>query len=192
MMRKTKPTYSTLTDNNVKGIFAYIVELNGFPIPNVEGNLVDYSFTLLNGQRRLPQSIINMLEHYTVEETNKRLAETMILMYGEKWKRQEELLQYEITGNKRTVTEKVKDNGTNKQDTTDTKKVSAYDSETFVNDSQDTFNANGTNTNDKDRKLEETLENYQGIDPAIERMQNRLIYDIIFTDVQRFVVLELY
>lgn len=192
MIRKTKPTYSTLTDNNVKGIFAYIVELNGFPIPNVDGNLVDYSFTLLNGQRRLPQSIINMLEHYTVEETNKRLAETMILMYGEKWKRQEELLQYEITGNKRTVTEKVKDNGTNTQDTTDTKKVSAYDSETFVNDSQDTFNANGTNTNDKDRTLEETLENYQGIDPAIERMQNRLIYDIMFTDVQRFVVLELY
>lgn len=192
MMRKTKPTYATLTDNNVKGIFTYIVELNGFPIPNVDGNLVDYSFTLLNGQRRLPQSIINMLEHYTVEETNKRLAETMILMYGEKWKRQEELLQYEITGNKRTVTEKVKDNGTNTQDTTDTKKVSAYDSETFVNDSQDTFNANGTNTNDKDRTLEETLENYQGIDPAIERMQNRLIYDIIFTDVQRFVVLELY
>lgn len=192
MMRKTKPTYSTLTDNNVKGIFAYIIELNGFPIPNVDGNLVDYSFTLLNGQRRLPQSIINMLEHYTVEETNKRLAETMILMYGEKWKRQEELLQYEITGNKRTVTEKVKDNGTNTQDTTDTKKVSAYDSETFVNDSQDTFNASGTNTNDKDRTLEETLENYQGIDPAIERMQNRLIYDIMFTDVQRFVVLELY
>lgn len=192
MIRKTKPTYSTLTDNNVKGIFTYIVELNGFPIPNVDGNLVDYSFTLLNGKRRLPQSIINMLEHYTVEETNKRLAETMILMYGEKWKRQEELLQYEITGNKRTVTEKVKDNGTNTQDTTDTKKVSAYDSETFVNDSQDTFNANGTNTNDKDRTLEETLENYQGIDPAIERMQNRLIYDIMFTDVQRFVVLELY
>lgn len=192
MIRKTKPTYSTLTDNNVKGIFAYIVELNGFPIPNVDGNLVDYSFTLLNGQRRLPQSIINMLERYTVEETNKRLAETMILMYGEKWKRQEDLLQYEITGNKRTVTEKVKDNGTNTQNTTDTKKVSAYDSETFVNDSQDTFNANGTNTNDKDRTLEETLENYQGIDPAIERMQNRLIYDIMFTDVKRFVVLDLY
>ena len=192
MKRKSKLTYNHLVENSNKGLFENLVELSSFPVQGVDGKLVDATFTTLNGSKRLPKAVISLLEEYDVDETNKRLAEMVSLMFAEKWARQNELLEYEVFGDKRTVKEKILDLGSQGGKATETNKVSAYDSDEFVNDNQKETQLDNTSSNDKNRLLEETLNKSSELDAMLDRLQNRLIYDTIFSDIQRFVTLDIY
>lgn len=191
-MRRSKLTYNDLLAKSTKGLFENLVELSSFPIQNVDGKLVDETFSTLNGSKRLPKAVVTLLETYTADETNKRLAEMLSLMYAEKWTRQNELLEFEVFGDKRTVTEKINDVGNAGTKATETDKVSAYDTDEFVNDKQRETQANNDTKNDRDRLLEETLNKSSELNDMLDRLQDRLIYDTIFSDVKRFVTLDIY
>lgn len=191
-MRRSKLTYNDLLAKSTKGLFENLVELSSFPIQNVDGKLVDQTFATLNGSKRLPKAVLSLLDEYTADETNKRLAEMLSLMYAEKWTRQNELLEFEVFGDKRTVTEKINDVGTAGTKATETDKVSAYDTDEFVNDKQKETQADNDTKNNRDRVLEETLNKSSELNDMLDRLQDRLIYDTIFTDVKRFVTLDIY
>lgn len=191
-MRRSKLTYNDLLAKSTKGLFENLVELSSFPIQNVDGKLVDETFSTLNGSKRLPKAVLTLLETYTADETNKRLAEMLSLMYAEKWTRQNELLEFEVFGDKRTVTEKINDVGKAGTKATETDKVSAYDTDEFVNEKQKETQADNDTKNDRDRVLEETLNKSSELDATLDRLQDRLIYDTIFSDVKRFVTLDIY
>lgn len=191
-MRRSKLTYNDLLAKSTKGLFENLVELSSFPIQNVNGKLVDETFSTLNGSKRLPKAVLTLLETYTADETNKRLAEMLSLMYAEKWTRQNELLEFEVFGDKRTVTEKINDVGKAGTKATETDKVSAYDTDEFVNEKQKETQADNDTKNDRDRVLEETLNKSSELNDMLDRLQDRLIYDTIFSDVKRFVTLDIY
>lgn len=191
-MRRSKLTYNDLLAKSTKGLFENLVELSSFPIQNVDGKLVDATFSTLNGSKRLPKAVLTLLETYTADETNKRLAEMLSLMYAEKWARQNELLEFEVFGDKRTVTEEINDIGTAGTKATETDKVSAYDTDEFVNEKQKETQADNDTKNDRNRVLEETLNKSSELNDMLDRLQDRLIYDTIFTDVRRFVTLDIY
>lgn len=191
-MRRSKLTYNDLLAKSTKGLFENLVELSSFPIQNVDGKLVDETFSTLNGSKRLPKAVVTLLETYTADETNKRLAEMLSLMYAEKWTRQNELLEFEVFGDKRTVTEKINDVGKAGTKATETDKVSAYDTDEFVNEKQKETQADNDTKNDRDRVLEETLNKSSELNDMLDRLQDRLIYDTIFSDVKRFVTLDIY
>lgn len=191
-MRRSKLTYNDLLAKSTKGLFENLVELSSFPIQNVNGKLVDETFSTLNGSKRLPKAVLTLLETYTADETNKRLAEMLSLMYAEKWTRQNELLEFEVFGDKRKVTEKINDVGKAGTKATETDKVSAYDTDEFVNEKQKETQADNDTKNDRDRVLEETLNKSSELNDMLDRLQDRLIYDTIFTDVKRFVTLDIY
>lgn len=191
-MRRSKLTYNDLLAKSTKGLFENLVELSSFPIQNVDGKLVDQTFATLNGSKRLPKAVLSLLETYTADETNKRLAEMLSLMYAEKWTRQNELLEFEVFGDKRKVTEKINDVGKAGTKATETDKVSAYDTDEFVNEKQKETQADNDTKNDRDRVLEETLNKSSELNDMLDRLQDRLIYDTIFTDVRRFVTLDIY
>lgn len=113
-------------------------------------------------------------------------------MYAEKWTRQNELLEFEVFGDKRKVTEKINDVGKAGTKATETDKVSAYDTDEFVNEKQKETQADNDTKNDRDRVLEETLNKSSELNDMLDRLQDRLIYDTIFTDVKRFVTLDIY
>lgn len=113
-------------------------------------------------------------------------------MYAEKWTRQNELLEFEVFGDKRTVTEKINDVGKAGTKATETDKVSAYDTDEFVNEKQKETQADNDTKNDRDRVLEETLNKSSELDATLDRLRDRLIYDTIFEDVKRFVTLDIY
>lgn len=191
-MRRSELTYNDLLAKSTKGLFENLVELSSFPIQNVDGKLVDQTFATLNGSKRLPKAVLTLLETYTADETNKRLAEMLNLMYAEKWTRQNELLEFEVFGDKRTVTEEINDTGTAGTTATETDKVSAYDADEFVNEKQRETQADNDTKNDRNRVLEETLNKSSELNDMLDRLQDRLIYDTIFTDVKRFVTLDIY
>lgn len=191
-MRRSELTYNDLLAKSTKGLFENLVELSSFPIQNVDGKLVDQTFSTLNGSKRLPKAVLTLLETYTADETNKRLAEMLSLMYAEKWTRQNELLEFEVFGDKRTVTEEINDTGTAGTTATETDKVSAYDTDEFVNEKQKETQADNDTKNDRNRVLEETLNKSSELNDMLDRLQDRLIYDTIFTDVKRFVTLDIY
>lgn len=191
-MRRSELTYNDLLAKSTKGLFENLVELSSFPIQNVDGKLVDQTFATLNGSKRLPKAVLTLLETYTADETNKRLAEMLSLMYAEKWTRQNELLEFEVFGDKRKVTEKINDVGKAGTKATETDKVSAYDTDEFVNEKQKETQADNDTKNDRDRVLEETLNKSSELNDMLDRLQDRLIYDTIFTDVKRFVTLDIY
>lgn len=191
-MRRSKLTYNDLLAKSTKGLFENLVELSSFPIQNVDGKLIDQTFATLNGSKRLPKAVLTLLETYTADETNKRLAEMLSLMYAEKWTRQNELLEFEVFGDKRKVTEKINDVGKAGTKATETDKVSAYDTDEFVNEKQKETQADNDTKNDRDRVLEETLNKSSELNDMLDRLQDRLIYDTIFTDVKRFVTLDIY
>ncbi|HHA4173262.1 TPA: hypothetical protein ACOBU0_002591 [Enterococcus faecium] len=191
-MRRSELTYNDLLAKSTKGLFENLVELSSFPIQNVDGKLVDQTFATLNGSKRLPKAVLSLLDEYTADETNKRLAEMLSLMYAEKWTRQNELLEFEVFGDKRKVTEKINDVGKAGTKATETDKVSAYDTDEFVNEKQKETQADNDTKNDRDRVLEETLNKSSELNDMLDRLQDRLIYDTIFTDVKRFVTLDIY
>lgn len=191
-MRRSELTYNDLLAKSTKGLFENLVELSSFPIQNVDGKLVEATFATLNGSKRLPKAVLTLLETYTADETNKRLAEMLSLMYAEKWTRQNELLEFEVFGDKRTVTEKINDVGKAGTKATETDKVSAYDTDEFVNEKQKETQADNDTKNDRDRVLEETLNKSSELNDMLDRLQDRLIYDTIFSDVKRFVTLDIY
>lgn len=191
-MRRSELTYNDLLAKSTKGLFENLVELSSFPIQNVDGKLVDQTFSTLNGSKRLPKAVLTLLDEYTADETNKRLAEMLNLMYAEKWTRQNELLEFEVFGDKRTVTEEINDTGTAGTTATETDKVSAYDADEFVNEKQKETQADNDTKNDRNRVLEETLNKSSELNDMLDRLQDRLIYDTIFTDVKRFVTLDIY
>lgn len=191
-MRRSELTYNDLLAKSTKGLFENLVELSSFPIQNVDGKLVDQTFSTLNGSKRLPKAVLTLLDEYTADETNKRLAEMLNLMYAEKWTRQNELLEFEVFGDKRTVTEEINDTGTAGTTATETDKVSAYDADEFVNEKQKETQADNDTKNDRNRVLEETLNKSSELNDMLDRLQDRLIYDTIFSDVKRFVTLDIY
>lgn len=122
-------------------------------------------------------------------------------MFSEKWNGiyQTCLEKFPVLANYvEKVTETTTENGNSTNDTTETtvEKVSAYNDDDFVNDEQssNTNNMKMTNENTIEKTVEKTVtENEIKMrENAIKYLQNYLIYDIIFSDINSVITLNIF
>lgn len=185
-------TYQDLVSQTKKGIFGYMEDIKPLPIKNYTGKMLDDYFYLSNSQKQLPQTVITLLLKNSPDDVLKRYAQILYTFYYDKWEKQNELINDETAGSKRIVTENVGKKGTTTDNTTNTKKVSAYDSDDFVNDEQNENKQDNATTDDTERTLTETQTYGTQLDSTISRLQNYVIYDIMFTDVKTMLCLSIY
>lgn len=163
------------------------------------------------GKKTVSDFVTDNITENEVTETDIRNMVTIIhSMYASKWNRIYSIMASDLKlleNYQDTVTETVTDLGENNSDmeTTNTdgyiNKVSAYNNDDFVNkDSEDrtqqgTNKTKGNSKNERVREVKKTgftggaIKEYQ---TAIDYLQNNLIYDTIFKDINSLVTLQIY
>lgn len=169
---------------------------NLHPFPFVEHFPVDkVNLFYLNtyGDRTLSK----MGRNLTVSE----IASVIVGLHSEKWDKiySSMMLEYPVLENHvETFTETIKENGKTTNDTSETslEKVSAYNDNDFVNDEQttNTNSMSGTNENEVVKTTEKKVtENAtKNIENAIKYLQNNVIYNIIFSDINNVLTLNIF
>ena len=186
-------TNADLLNNAGYGYFESM-EKQGFKIPtyDINGEKLDETFKFMHGLKQLPMSIISLQSTFSAAEIVDKIAEICIIKNGNNWNREKELIDTEIPGSERIITETIGKTGSNENVTNDVKKVSAYNSEDFVNDEGNDTTQTGTNKDDTERTLTEKNTYGAQLDVTIKRLQNYLIYDIMFMDIKKLCCLEVY
>lgn len=149
---------------------------------------------------------VNKYGDRTLSKTGRNLtvseiAEILVGMYSEKWDTiyNKILVDFPTLENYiETITETTNETGNSTNNTTETnlEKVSAYNDEDFVNDEQST-NTNEMKMNNEN-KIEKTVEKKvtenatKNLENALKYLQNNVIYDIIFSDVNGIITLNIF
>lgn len=151
-------------DYNFNGetIFTYLEKSNILPfssevVPNEE---IEIAFSFLYGEREVSVKS----ETLFIEKPQKALetvAKMLGVMFKEKWKLSYSLLEFDFSS---TSVEKT--------DNVVTEKISSFDSEELLNDSETTDTTTRTNSS-----TQQYIKN-------ITMLQDRLIHDIIFNDIR--------
>lgn len=151
-------------DYNFNGetIFTYLEKSDILPfsseiVPNEE---IEIAFSFLYGEREVSVKS----ETLFIENPQKALetvAKMLGVMFKEKWKLSYSLLEFDFSTTSVEQTDNVV-----------TEKVSAFDSEEFLNDSETTDKTTRTNSS-----TQQYIKN-------ITMLQDRLIHDIIFNDIR--------
>lgn len=151
-------------DYNFNGetIFTYLEKSNILPfsseiVPNEE---IEIAFSFLYGEREVSVKS----ETLFIEKPQKALetvAKMLGVMFKEKWKLSYSLLEFDFSA---TSIEKT--------DNVVTEKISSFDSEELLNDSETTDTTTRTNSS-----TQQYVKN-------ITMLQDRLIHDIIFNDIR--------
>lgn len=172
--------------DKLAGIFSKIDAIKPISI-GVPANVLDDTFLGLYGQKDLSV--------YAEGEEVDVLAKELAYMFVDKWNRIFNLEYAEKVnygGYSETITETVKDDGTNGNDETETEinKVSAFNDEDFVNKDNATTERKTSGTTTNNRTREYTRQGYNdkqitNMKSYIDLLQDNLINDIIYRDVSR-------
>lgn len=163
---------------NGKNLFTHIEEIKGFPFAKelVSSDEMFHAFVFLNGEREVFHKIEEQFE-VEPEKTLIQLASDLKLLNYKKWELMYNLMELDFSSTSiETVKENVKNDGKN------TNNVSAFDSDEMVEDT------NEAKTNVLNRSYERSTKSVQQFVKNITMLQDRLIYDIIFTDIRSTVL----
>ena len=181
-----------------KGVFYYINKSHPLPLVDVDVNSLDKLFNMLYGNRGITKLADPMGE--LTEAHMMQLGALLSILFSDKWDSLYEVISAKVpleTYNL-TTTETVEDVGSSSSDTTnehnkkDSKSVTGYDSEEFVDDSLsmlegvDTMSNQGTVNNTRERvvsvkgNIKNSLEDRIN---TVKYLKNDFIYDTMFIDV---------
>lgn len=119
-------------------------------------------------------------------------AGLIIVQFKEYWNRFLEAENLLAIGDTKTLEETIGDNETNSSETSRTGKVSAYNSETFVNENQDLTTSEGARDNDRLRTLTETNRTAKSAYDLLTKEGRNSINSRIVKDVSEFFTLTIY
>lgn len=174
--------YETVKDD--KGIFGYLNDIGALPFseelfPYTD---IDLCFTWNNGEGLLTRAIEKEIERTSIEDTYGKVATIIKVKYKQKWQTVFDSFQEEfplLLSTKETIDEVISDTGI------DLNKTSAYDSEEMVSDTETEKNGN------KKRTYERQTIRPDLIFRNLERLQDSVIYDTIFSDVKKQIILKI-
>lgn len=199
--------YRTLVkNNNNKGIFQYMNDITSLPWDEYfKASELDALYTNFRGRKLCSSYIMGELETgVAYEDVMKECAMVISSAYMAKWKRLFDVAMVSNpdikTGSEyyETIEETILDEGNSQRNYTSevTGKVSAYNSDDFVNDDNETTTDTDTTNNDNNRTRTYTKQGSQNILKNIEYTYNYLkenyIYDIIFKDVDSIMTIGIY
>lgn len=130
------------------------------------------------------------------------IASELTGFFTEEWNRKYNLVYSDIAnvlGYRETIKETISDDGSTSHDTTEgeTEKVSAFNSEDFVNDNntESTTTDKGTSKNDRTRNYERegyTDSRIANLERFINILKNEFVFGTIFTDTNKLLTNRLY
>lgn len=198
-----RPSYRELVRNNSgKGVLTYFSEkaktIVGarYPIESL-----DTYYTLSRGLKLCSSYVEDELEEYDVETVFTHAGKLIEDIYLNKWSNLLEATNIETeyitpsTGYIETIDETITDDGNSQNSGTDetVNKVSAYDSEDFVDNDTDSRTTSNTATNSNERVRSYTRKGSQNIASSIKAnvdcLSNDYICDIIFNDVDNIMTI---
>lgn len=176
--------------NDGKGIFYYLRANNALPFSEDVASVseCDGAFSYNHGLKNLNANLIDILDRgESPEYVFSTVANVLKLLCSKKWDRlykefliETPLNQKEVTNTKQNKQTQVTNNDTITVDN----KVSAFDSSDLVDDkSEQTTNTNNDNTVNNNETTT-TVSSNDVYWENIERLQDVIIYDIIFTDIK--------
>ena len=185
-----KVTEKFTTEN----LFDEINKLHPFPFVGVfPVDTLNLLYLNLHGDRTLSKMGRNL--------TVKQIAEILVDMHSIKWDKiyNSVLVDFPILENYvEVITEKTNETGNSTNNTTETnvEKVSAYNDNDFVNDEQSTntneMKMNNENMIEKTHEKRITENATKNIENALNYLQNSVIYNIIFSDVNGAITLNIF
>ena len=140
---------------------------------------------LFHGNKEVYSDFVNVEPDYS--------AQLIVAQYQTTW---ENYLEAETAlatlGNVRTISEEIEDAETTTQDSEKTDQVSAFNSETFVNDGKETNSNSGTRGNDRIRTLTESNSNAKLSYDLLTNEGKQSLNSRIIKDISEFYTLSIY
>ena len=167
-------------------IFDEIMLIEPFPFLTVSNSPVLNSLLMLfHGNKEVYSDFVNVEPDYS--------AKLIVAQYQSSW---ENYLQAEIElsnlGNVRTISEDIEDSETTTQDNEKTDQISAYNSETFVNDGKETSTNSGTRENGRIRTLTESNKDAKLSYDLLTNEGKQSLNSRIIKDISEFYSLAIY
>lgn len=188
-----------------RGIFSYINDVKPLPFVDVlEVDKLDNLFYAMNGRKETSVIVDDIVDGVVTIDNMLTLAEIISMQYHDKWDRLYQVFidDLPIDTYKLTTTETLTGSDTTNSTTdrsvnsSDDNKVTGYDSDLFVDDTQqsrtETDNTTNTDTKNKNQTITKEVKgniNNKVVDmnQLVRYLKNNLIYDIIFTDVKQVI-----
>ena len=187
--------YNQLVEDS-KGIFHYINEIEPFVWNDAVSPLeLDVAYKFLNGGRTVNHATQSQLFTDGLEFTLRERANVAVIMYRTKWNQlyQNFIVDYPVTQSyDETIKETLTDDKLREFNRTKDSKVSAYDSDELVDNETDIVSEDSSSTDTHTRDYVRTGTNVRNIDQNIERLQKQVFYDIMFSDINTLLLLQVY
>ena len=167
-------------------IFEEIMAIEPFPFLTGSNSPVLNSLLMLfHGNKEVYSDFVNVEPEYS--------AKLIVAQYQTSWDNYL-LAEIELSnlGNVRTISEDIEDIETTTQDIEKTDQVSAYNSETFVNDGKETSTNSGTRGNDRIRTLTESNKNAKLSYDLLTNEGKQSLNSRIIKDISEFYSLSIY
>lgn len=205
-------TWITKTKHIEKGIFYYINNISPLPFTDFFSiDSVDILFNQLKGHKPISYTVMDYMDNGEItEDTIIKLANLCYTMFFKKWDNIYKIFVYEypiLQNYSETITETITNeritNGENNilVNTNILNSVSGYNNGELVNDNKNETQENNQSTNNNQETGQQTKTytktgfngNYiQELNQSIDYLKNDFLFDIIFNDVSKILMLSIY
>lgn len=178
-------TYNDLYEAD-KGIFNAMNHIHqlDFLGDEITPQEADSAFSFLNGDKELLNNYMMKINTFGNERALDKLARMLLNIYEKKWNDlYQEFIQKHDFSSKETITETVENEGNESKKGSEKNKISAYDEEELLTDTgTDTDNSTDT-TGTQTRTYEKTTNDLKSYEENLFLLQDKIFYEIIFTDI---------
>lgn len=153
---------------------------------------LDKSFLFDNGSRCFTWNNETMILDTNANDFMTFATNAIATKFSDKWSKIYELYGLKNplgTNATETFSQKTDTVGTNNTDNTTTNSISAYDSDTFVNDNQSTVNGNINSNANENVEYTKTTTSFQAMTQTVDLLTNQTLYDIIYSDIRSYLFL---
>ena len=155
--------------------------------PDIEK--LNQSFLFDNGGRCFTWNNETMILDTNASDFMTFATNAIATKFSDKWSK-----IYELYGSKtplganaiETFSQTTDNVGTNTNDNTTTNSISAYDSDTFVNDNQSTFNVHINSNANENVEYTKTTTSFQAMTQTVDLLTKQTLYDIIYSDIRSY------
>lgn len=150
---------------------------------------LDKSFLFDNGGRCFTWNNETMILDTNASDFMTFATNAIANKFSDKWSKIYELYGQSTPfgeSGKETFSQTTDNTGSNVNDSTTTNAVSAYDSDTFVNDNQLTVNGNISSNANENVEYTKTTTSFQAMTQTVDLLTNQTLYDIIYSDIRSY------
>lgn len=150
---------------------------------------LDQSFLFDNGGRCFTWNNETMILDTNANDFMTFATNAIANKFSDKWSKIYELYSKTTPlgeSGKETFSQTTDNTGSNVNDSTTTNAISAYDSDTFVNDNQSTINGNIRSNANENVEYTKTTTSFQAMTQTVDLLTNQTLYDIIYSDIRTY------